>query len=63
MVKLQLAANTIAKSRSQIKPKPAKGLSINIIRIFSMAVHQGAGCHITGFKWNQSIIKNPRLNE
>ncbi len=39
MVKLQLAANTIAKSRSQIKPKPAKGSPINTILIFPMAVH------------------------
>ncbi len=36
MVKLQLAANAIAKSRSQIKPQPVKGSSINTILIFSM---------------------------
>ena len=42
MVKLQLAANAIAKSRSQIKPKPVKGSSINTILIFSMADVLGA---------------------
>ena len=50
MVKLQLAANAIVKSRSQIKPKPVKGSSINTILIFSMADALGCSSHIAGFK-------------
>lgn len=63
MVKLQLAANAIAKSRLQIKPQPVKGSSINTILIFSMADAPGCSSHIAGSERSQSIIKNPRLNE
>lgn len=57
MLKLQLAANAIAKNGLQIKPQPVKGSSINTTLIFSMAVYQGAGCYITGLKQIQNIIK------
>ena len=55
MVKLQLVANAMAKSRSQIKPKPVKGSSINTILIFLMADVSGCSSHIAGR--SQSIIK------
>ena len=57
MVKLQLAANTIEKNESQIKPKPVKGSSINTILIFSMADALGCSSHISGSERSQSIIK------
>lgn len=41
MVELQLAENAIAKNRSQIKPKPVKGLS------FLWRAHQGAGASLS----------------
>ncbi len=37
MVQLQVAMRAVAKSRSQIKPKPNKGLFMNANLIFSMA--------------------------
>lgn len=54
MVKLQLAANAIEKSRSQIKPKPIKGLFINTILIFLWRMHQGVCA---------SLLSNRRINE
>ena len=57
MVKLQLAANAIAKSRSRIKPKPVKGSPINTIHIFSMTDASECSSHISGSERSQSIIK------
>ena len=57
MVKLQLVANTIAKSRSQIKLKSVKGSSINTILIFSMVDASECSSHISGSERSRSIIK------
>ena len=60
MVKLQLAANAIAKSRSQIRPKPVKDLPINTIFIFSMA---GASRRIfIAHSWNVEVIIKMQYN-
>lgn len=56
MVKLQLAASTIAKSRSQIRPKPVKDLPINTIFIFSMAGASRRRRIFIAHSWNVEVI-------
>ena len=56
MVKLHLAANAIAKSRSQIKPKLVKAHLSTQFLSFLWRVHQGAGASLSHTRgmWKQS---------